>query len=165
MTEVSTSLVLRLVVKSPRQSCISKGFIRTLLTAHRYQNIDLPGRRISHWEWFAHRRIDSQIGGGRTLLAPLVFVASTHPSRTWTPRSFESVRWSAYMSAQTWTDLYSHPKEIWGNGVRTHLNSKGKIPYTGVILPRGVSNPQRCMKQDSEPNTLPTRYFGPPKTV
>ena len=27
MTEVSASLVLRFVVKSPRQSCISKGFI------------------------------------------------------------------------------------------------------------------------------------------
>ena len=27
--------------------------------------------------------------------------------------------------------LYYHPKEFWGNGVRTHVNSKGKIPSTG----------------------------------
>ena len=26
--------------------------------------------------------------------------------------------------------LYSHPKEFLGNGVRTHVNSKGKIPST-----------------------------------
>ena len=25
-------------------------------------------------------------------------------------------------------DLYSHPKEFWRNGVRTHVNSKRKIP-------------------------------------
>ena len=31
MTEVSASLVLRFVVKSPRQSCISKGFISNWL--------------------------------------------------------------------------------------------------------------------------------------
>ena len=39
--------------------------------------------------------------------------------------------------------LYSHPKEVLGNGVRTHHNSKGKIPSTRKILPRGVSNPRR----------------------
>ena len=26
--------------------------------------------------------------------------------------------------------LYSHPKVFWGNVVRTHVNSKGKIPST-----------------------------------
>ena len=36
---------------------------------------------------------------------------------------------------------YSHPKEFWGNGVRTHGNSKGKITSTGVILFRGGLNP------------------------
>ena len=52
--------------------------------------------------------------------------------------------------------LYSHPKEFWGNGVGTHVGSKGKAPSTGKILPREASNPRRCIKQDSEPNTLPT---------
>ena len=38
---------------------------------------------------------------------------------------------------------------------------KGKIPFTRKILPREGSNPWRCIKQDSEPNTLPTSYSGP----
>ena len=57
--------------------------------------------------------------------------------------------------------LYFHPKEFLENGIRTHVNSKGKIPSTGNILPRGGSNPQRCMKQNSEPNTLPRSSSGP----
>ena len=57
--------------------------------------------------------------------------------------------------------LYSHPKELWWNGVRAHVNSKGKIPSTGKILLRGGSNPYRCIKQDSEPTTLPTSYSSP----
>ena len=36
-----------------------------------------------------------------------------------------------------------------------------KNPSTGKILPRGVSHPWRCIKPDSEPNTLPTSYSGP----
>ena len=31
--------------------------------------------------------------------------------------------------------LYSHPKEFWWNGIRTHINSKGKIPSTGRLEP------------------------------
>ena len=33
--------------------------------------------------------------------------------------------------------LYSHPKEIWRNGVRTHVNSKERIPseVTGMAQP------------------------------
>ena len=27
--------------------------------------------------------------------------------------------------------LYSHLTEFWGNGVKTHVNSEGKIPSTG----------------------------------
>ena len=57
--------------------------------------------------------------------------------------------------------LYSHPKEFVGKRVRAHFNSKGKIPSTGKILPRGGSNPRRCIKQDSEPNTLTMSYSGP----
>ena len=48
-----------------------------------------------------------------------------------------------------------------GNGVRTQVNSNGKIPSTGNIFLRGGSNPQRCIKQDCEPNTLPTSYSDP----
>ena len=54
--------------------------------------------------------------------------------------------------------LYSHPEEFLGNGVRTHVNSKGKIPLPEKLL-RGGWNPQHCFKQDSQPNTLPTELF------
>ena len=32
-------------------------------------------------------------------------------------------------------------------------------------LPKGGSNPRRCIKQDSESNTLPTSYSGPPERL
>ena len=39
--------------------------------------------------------------------------------------SFESVRWNARVQRLD-LRLYSHPTEFWGNGVKTHANSKGK---------------------------------------
>ena len=60
--------------------------------------------------------------------------------------------------------LYSHPKEFRGNGVRTQVNSKEKISYTRKNL-RGVSNPRRCITQDSEPSTLRTSYSSPSPTI
>ena len=62
--------------------------------------------------------------------------------------------------SRSWFILSS---EIWGIGVRTHVNSKGKVSSTEKILLRGGSNPRRCIKQDSEPNTLPTELFWPPR--
>ena len=43
--------------------------------------------------------------------------------------SFESVQWNVCVHRLD-LGLYSHLKEFWGNGVRTHVNSKGKIPST-----------------------------------
>ena len=43
--------------------------------------------------------------------------------------SLESVRWNACVHRLN-LDSYSHLKEFLGNGVRTHVNSKGKIPST-----------------------------------
>ena len=63
-----------------------------------------------------------------------VFVAGIHTSRTWMPGSFESVH-------RIDLSLYSHLKEFWGNGVSTHVNSKGKISSTGKILLQGGSKP------------------------
>ena len=57
------------------------------------------------------------------------FVNCIHPSMTWTSGSFGSVRWNACVHRLD-LGLYSHPKQLWGNGVRTHVNSKGKIPST-----------------------------------
>ena len=70
--------------------------------------------------------------------------------------SFEPVRCNACVHRLD-LGLYSHPKEFWENGVSAHVTSKGKIPSTGKkILPRGGSNPRRCIRQDSEDNTLTT---------
>ena len=41
--------------------------------------------------------------------------------------SFESVQWNACVHRLE-LGLISHLKEFLGNGVRTHVNSKGKIP-------------------------------------
>ena len=56
--------------------------------------------------------------------------------------------------------LYSHPKVFWGNGVRTHVNSKGKIPSTRKILLIVVSNPWHCIKQRAQHTT--NELFRPP---
>ena len=45
--------------------------------------------------------------------------------------SFESVRWNACVHRLD-LGLYSHPTEFWGNGVRTHVNSKGKMPSKNI---------------------------------
>ena len=63
-------------------------------------------------------------------LLGVFFVASINPSRTCISGSFESVRWKACVHRLD-LGLYSHPKEFWGNRVRNHVNSKGKIPSTG----------------------------------
>ena len=75
----------------------------------------------------------------------------------WMSGSFESMRWNACVHRLD-LGLFSHPKEILGDGVRTHVNSKGKVPSTRKILPRGWLNPQRCFMQDNEPNILPMSY-------
>ena len=73
----------------------------------------------------------------------------------------EFVRWKARVHRLD-LGLHSHPKEFLGNGVKTRANSKGKISCTRKKFLRGGSNPRPCIKQDSEPNTLPTELFRPP---
>ena len=60
--------------------------------------------------------------------------------------------------------FWSSWKDVWfgGSGIRTHVIFKVKIPSTGKILFRGEWNPWRCIKQDSEPNRVPSSYSGPP---
>ena len=88
--------------------------------------------------------------------AGCVFVAGIHPSRTWTSGSFEPMRWNACMHRLD-LGLYSHPKEFLGNGVWTHVNSKGKVPSTENV-PRGGSNPRHCGQRAQ---ALPTELFWP----
>ena len=54
--------------------------------------------------------------------------------------SFESVQWNACVQRLE-LGLCSHLKEFGGNGFRTHVNSKGKTPSTGKIIPGGGLNP------------------------
>ena len=50
--------------------------------------------------------------------------------------------------------LYSHPKEFSGNGVKTHVNSKGKIP-----LPKKFSSEEDRTHDATSSRTLnPTHY-------
>ena len=49
----------------------------------------------------------------------------------------ESMGWNACVHRLE-LDLNSHPKEFWGNGVRTHVNSKGKIPSTRKNSPQRI---------------------------
>ena len=51
-------------------------------------------------------------------------------------------------------------ERVLGNGVRTHVDSKGKNPL--CHRPRGGSNPQCYIMQDSKPNTPPAELFRPP---
>ena len=50
---------------------------------------------------------------------------------------WESVRGNACVHRLD-LGLYSHPKEFLGNGVWTHVNSKGKIPSTGTCPQRRI---------------------------
>ena len=73
--------------------------------------------------------------------AGCTFVAGIHPSRAWVLGSLKSVRWNVCRHRLD-LSLYSHPKELWVNGVRTHVSSQGKNPSPGEILLRGGSNPR-----------------------
>ena len=77
----------------------------------------------------------------------------------WMLGSFESVGGNACVH-RLYLRSYSHSKQFWRNGVRTHVNSKGKIPSTEKLLRRGGPNPRCHIQQDSKPNTLPTSYSG-----
>ena len=78
--------------------------------------------------WSNHR--GSHIPSSWMVHAGCVFVAGIRPSRTWMSGSFESVRWNA-CEHRLDLSLCSHLKEFGGNGVRNHVNSKGKIPFIG----------------------------------
>ena len=61
------------------------------------------------------------------------------------------------MCAQIRPRFILSSERFFGNGVRTHVNSKGKNPVYRRL--RGGSNPRRCITKDSEPNALLTELF------
>ena len=74
-------------------------------------------------------------------------------SRTWTAGSFECVRWNACVHRLD-LGLYSHPKEILGNGVRTILS-----PWEKSSLPEKFSSEEDQTHDDASSTTAsPTRY-------
>ena len=70
--------------------------------------------------------------------AGCVSVAGIHQYWTLMSGSFESVR----SELRLHLGLCSHPKGFCVNGVRTHVNSKGKIPLLEKSLLRGGWNPR-----------------------
>ena len=91
--------------------------------------------------------------------AGCLFVPGIHLSRTWMSGPFQSLRWNACVHRLE-LGIYSHSKDFWGNGVRTHIKSKGEKKTLSRKV-RGGSNRWRCIMQDSEPNTIPTELFRP----
>ena len=69
------------------------------------------------------------------------------------------VRAMECMCAQTRPRFTLSSERVLGNGVRTHVNSKGNIPLYWML--RAGSNPRHCFTQDSEPNTLPIELIRP----
>ena len=89
--------------------------------------------------------------------AGCVFVAGIHPSRTRVSGSFESMRWNAYRLC-----LYSHLRKFLGNGVRTHVNSKRKIPSTEGS--EEVQTRDAASHRTASPTHYRLSYVGPTAT-
>ena len=117
-------LSLLLLVRSPAISTSFTILVRCLRT----------------WLYFYSNHWGSHIQSSWMVHAGCVFVAIIHLSRTWMWGSFESVWWNACVHRQD-LGLYSHPKEFFGNGVRTHVNSNGKIPSMGKNPPQRRTEP------------------------
>ena len=73
-------------------------------------------------------------------------------------RSSESVRWNAYVHRLN-LDSDSHPKEYLGNGVRTKVNSDGKIPSTGG--PEEGQTRDAASRRTASPTRCRLGYSGP----
>ena len=89
-----------------------------------------------------------------------VFVAGSQLSRTWMSGSFESVRWNARVHRLD-LSLYSNLKEIWGNGLRTHVNSKGKIHSTGKIFAQRRIEPVTLHQRGQQAQRTTNELFWP----
>ena len=72
--------------------------------------------------------------------------------------SFESVRWNACVH-RLHLGLYTHPKEFWGNGVRTHVYSKRKIPFIGGSEEGGTRD--AASRRTGSPTHYRVNYSGP----
>ena len=85
------------------------------------------------------------------------------PEPMLTPRGksplLESVRRNACVHKLD-LGVYSHQKEFWGLESEPILTPRGKSPLPEKNSPQRRIEPS-CIKQEIEPNTLPTSYSGP----
>ena len=85
------------------------------------------------------------------------------------PGSSECLRWNVCVHRLD-LGLYSHPKEFWGNGVRTQVNSKGKsLPppppsLTGRILPQRRIEPTTLHQAGQQAQHTTNELFRPPRS-
>ena len=84
------------------------------------------------WDFCVCDRFESNHRGNHIpslwmVRAGCVFVAASHPSRTWMSGSFESVWWNACVHRLN-LSLYSHPKEFWGMESEPMLTPRKKSP-------------------------------------
>ena len=70
--------------------------------------------------FFKSNNWGSRIPSSKMVHAGWMFVVGIRPSRTWMSGSSESM-WDNATVHRLDLSLYSHPKEFWGNGVRTML--------------------------------------------
>ena len=77
---------------------------------------------------------------------------------------FESVRWNACVQRLD-LGLYSHRKELGegggGDGVRTHVNSKGKIPSTEQFSPEEDRTHHAASNRTASSTHYQLSCFGP----
>ena len=76
--------------------------------------------------------------------------------------SFESVRWNACVHRLD-HGLYSYPREFWGNGVLTHVNSKGK-KKTSTGSPEEDRSHDTASGRAVSPTLYQLSYSAPPLT-
>ena len=68
------------------------------------------------------------------------------------------------MCAQTRPRFILSSERVWGNGVRTHVNSRRKKSPLPKNSPPGRIEPT-TLHQAGQPNTLPTELFWPPRST
>ena len=108
------------------------------------------------WPWFWLGVLRSE--ESKTCCFIFLPVTILSVARTWMAGSFESMQWNACVHRLD-ISLYSHPKEIFWNGDRSHVNSKGKIPPT-----RGPEEDQTwnaTSRRTVSQTHYPTSYSGP----
>ena len=127
--------------------------------------------------FFKYNRSGSHIPSSWMVHAECAFVADTHP-RTWMSGSFESVRWNAFVHILLIHMTTAYPvirKSLGGMESQHMFTPREKSPLPEKISPEDrthdaapsrTASPTLCqraipapIKQDSQPNTLPTELF------